>query len=395
MSDVVAQQYEEWVYPEPIEDMAAAVAVDGYRQIGDPLEHWPLYWPRGRACGPLDILVAGCGSNQAAYYALRHPASQVVGVDVSRASLAHSEYLKDKHGLDNLTLVQMDLTRVADLGLEFDFITSTGVLHHLADPVAGLAALGSVLRPRGVASLMVYGTSLRLGVYLLQDVFRTLGMSRSTEDIALVRAVVRSLPTDHALKRYLGAADDLDFDAGIVDTFLHGRDRSYTVDEVYELAHDADLEFLTWVDPLEYSLEAHVPASHPIWPKLVDLTPRHAAHVCDFLTQSRGTHRFVVAHPSYVREYEQVVGDIEACAYVLRPGATVVEDRDGVVIERRGRRVTVDPDVARLVASSADEAQSLRDRADAADLSDARVSQLTPALRSLVAQGHLLALRRG
>jgi SAM-dependent methyltransferase len=47
----------------------------------------------------LDILIAGCGTNQAAVSAYRNPGAKVVGIDISQPSLDHQQYLKDKHGL--------------------------------------------------------------------------------------------------------------------------------------------------------------------------------------------------------------------------------------------------------------------------------------------------------
>ncbi len=50
----------------------------------------------------LDILVAGCGTSQAAKHAIRQPVARVVGIDVSETGLAHTRKLKDKYGLANL-----------------------------------------------------------------------------------------------------------------------------------------------------------------------------------------------------------------------------------------------------------------------------------------------------
>ena len=52
----------------------------------------------------LDILIAGCGTNQAAVFAFTNPDAKVVAVDISQPSLDHQQYLKDKHGLWNLEL---------------------------------------------------------------------------------------------------------------------------------------------------------------------------------------------------------------------------------------------------------------------------------------------------
>lgn len=297
----VASQYNEWVYPIPIENMRAAIANGTYWEIGDPILYYPLFWPRRRDAENLDILVAGCGSVQAAYYACRNPSWNVIGIDLSDSSLAHQRKLKDLHGLENLQLQKLDIIQVDKLRKDFDFIVSTGVLHHLPDPDSGLSALKQVLRPEGVMNLMVYGKSLRLGVYMLQEVFRTLGLQQTKKDVEIVKATINSLPADHVVRRYVNNAGDLHFDAAFVDTFLHTQDRAYTVNEIYDLTRKAGLDFLSWCDPAEYSLETNVPKEHQLWSKFDGLSPQSSAQICDLLTQSRGTHRWAVGHPSYVK----------------------------------------------------------------------------------------------
>ncbi len=102
-----------------------------------------------------------------------------MGVDLSQTSLAHESFLKEKHDLTNLHLHQLSLLDVATLGQQFDLVISTGVLHHLPSPDAGLCALKSVLLPHGVMSIMVYGWYRRFGVYMMQDVFRLLGVEQT------------------------------------------------------------------------------------------------------------------------------------------------------------------------------------------------------------------------
>ena len=303
--NLVEKQYTDWVYPKPINDMIASIK-DGEYVIGDPYLYFPLMWPHKRHIGKLSILSAGCGTNQAAYYACRNPDWNVVGIDLSESSLSHQQMLKDKHNLNNLTLKKLDLTNIYQLGLDFDFITCTGVLHHLPNPDEGLAALKNVLRPDGVMSLMVYGTSLRLGVYLMQEVFRTLGFKQTKEDINIVRTTIESLDCEHVLKRYLKVADDLQYDAGIVDTFLHPQDCSFSVKELFKFTRKAGLEFLSWADPIEYSLDHSVPKSHVLWEKInkAILPQETLYHINDLLVQNRGTHRFFCAHPEYVARYK-------------------------------------------------------------------------------------------
>src|SRR4051812_17829003 len=165
VSTLVAKQYEAFAYPEPFADLTEEIR-KGYYQVGDPALYAPVLWPRGRPSRPLKILVAGCGTVQAAYTAYMNRHDDVVGVDLSEASLAHERFLQERHDLANLKLFKGDLVDIGTLGTSFDVILCTGVLHHMADPSAGLAALREVLAPDGVMVLMLYGQTVRTGVYM-------------------------------------------------------------------------------------------------------------------------------------------------------------------------------------------------------------------------------------
>ncbi|MFM9152654.1 MAG: class I SAM-dependent methyltransferase [Methylocystis sp.] len=328
--NTVSEQYNSWVYPQPINDMRGAISNGSYLEIGDPYLYQPRFWPNKRNIENLDILIAGCGSIQAAYYACRNPNWNVTGIDVSDASLAHQHELKKRHGLSNLSLHKCDLYDLKSLGNSYDFIVSTGVIHCLPDPVRGLSTLKEALRPDGVINLMVYGQTLRLGVYMMQEVFSLLNCQQSREDVQIVKETIKSLHPDHVLQRYVRSAPDLNSDSGIVDTFLPSRDRAYYVKDIYELTRDSGLEFLTWCDPIEYSIEASIPSDHPLRKKLESVKPEIAEHVCDLLTQLRGTHRWAAAHPGYVKKsiipFENDL--FFDCIVSLHSSATIIQKAD-------------------------------------------------------------------
>ncbi len=142
-----SRQYERWRYPAPILDLDAWTANNW--QWFDPVHAHRVLWPDREYKPDLDILIAGCGTNQAAVFAYTNPAAKVVAVDVSQPSLDHQQYLKDKHGLFNLELHLLPIEELPTLGLDFDLVVSTGVLHHMADPVVGMKALAGCVRPDG------------------------------------------------------------------------------------------------------------------------------------------------------------------------------------------------------------------------------------------------------
>jgi SAM-dependent methyltransferase len=169
LADVVSNQYRRWRYPLAIQDLDA---------LSDTIWHWydpsrfhRVLWPDREYKPDLDILIAGCGTNQAAVFAYRNRCAKVVGVDISQPSLDHQQYLKEKHGLWNLELHLLPIEELRTLGLDFDLIVSTGVLHHMADPLEGMKAIAGCLRRDGAIGLTLYARYGRVGVEQLQSVF--------------------------------------------------------------------------------------------------------------------------------------------------------------------------------------------------------------------------------
>ncbi len=245
-ADVVSRHYERWRYPQPIQDLEAWAANSW--QWFDPVHAHRILWPDREYKPDLDILIAGCGTNQAAMFAFTNPAAKVVAVDVSQPSLDHQQYLKDKHGLWNLELHLLPIEELPTLGPDFDLVVSTGVLMVMADPLVGMKALAGCLRPDGVAAVMLYAKYGRTGVELLQSVFRDIGLRQDDASVQIVKDMVSSLSPDHPIQSYLkrGGSEDLRFDTGLVDTFLHGRDRNLTVDDCLDLVTSAGLIFQGW-----------------------------------------------------------------------------------------------------------------------------------------------------
>ncbi|HVG49847.1 MAG TPA: class I SAM-dependent methyltransferase [Rubellimicrobium sp.] len=339
-SEIVAAQYRAWVYPAPVPDMAEAIA-GGYWDLCDPSLFRRKLWPRRAEPDHLEILVAGCGTNQAACYAFNNRDCRVVGLDLSDVSLGHQAYLKQKHGLENLELVHMSLGDVASLGRTFDLIVSTGVLHHLPDPDAGLRRLRDVLRPHGVVSAMVYGRYPRLGVYMMQEVFRVLGLRQDAQGIELVkRAVVHDAPAWHHLRAYTRVAPDLGYDSGLVDTFLHPLDRAYTVPEVLRFARDNGLKLQSWLDKLDYSITASImDPENPLRQRVGALPEEAQWQVVELVAQSLATHRFLLCHPGRPEsDYEPDFGGEAWLDYVpsLRPPGRISRPADATEAGRAG-----------------------------------------------------------
>ena len=244
VADPVGEFYTNHPYPPPLENLDRAR--DMWLDENVHRAEYHLLWPSKQYRADFDVLVAGCGTWQAAKFAVCHPAARVVAIDISPTSLEHTEALKQKYNLTNLETRQLPIESVSDLDQRFDLIVSTGVLHHLADPDAGLRALRSVLTAEGVMYLMLYGPYGRTGVYMLQEYCRRLGVGTTPEEIADLTHVLRMLPHHHPLVLMMrGSREGLDANA-LVDAVLNPRDRTYSVPQLFDFLEHNDLKFARW-----------------------------------------------------------------------------------------------------------------------------------------------------
>src|SRR5262249_22546953 len=112
--------YERYPYPQPVDSL------ENYRRLWQDRQKrradHHLFWPALSYREDHSILVAGCGTSQAAKYALRCPAAKVTGIDFSATSVRCTEELKQKYNLNNLEVYQLSIDRVSELEKTFDQI---------------------------------------------------------------------------------------------------------------------------------------------------------------------------------------------------------------------------------------------------------------------------------
>jgi SAM-dependent methyltransferase len=285
--------YERLPYPPPL------TSLDGHRALyRDPERRRALFhriWPTERPGEHQEILIAGCGTSQAARYALREPNARVTAIDISETSLRHTRELQQKYSLKNLELHQLPLESVQTLGRCFDLIVCTGVLHHLPDPDCGLRALHDVLSRKGALDLMVYASYGRAGVYMLQEYCRMLRIGTTADDLRDLRTLLEALPRNHPMAELLGRAKDFRRPEAIADALLHPRDRAYTVPELYAWLQRCGMSFGRWVEQAPYLPQCGALASTGHGKRL-DALPAPAQHAAAELFRGTMTQHRVIAY---------------------------------------------------------------------------------------------------
>lgn len=283
-------------YPEPIYDLEAW-SEENWEWF-DPAHAHSLLWPNRDYQPDLDILIAGSDCNQAAVFAFSNRAAKVVAVDVSDPALEHLEALKDKYALSNLEVHRLSIEEVSALGLDFDLIVSTGALYLLTDPVAGMKALAGCLRKNGAMGVMLPAKYGRMGIEILQTVFRDLHLGQDDTSIQIVRDVISALPTEHPVHNYFKIAPAAaQSDAALAATFLNGPKLAYSVDECLELVASAGLVFQGWfLNAPYYPHDWFLPGS-PLDQAMSELPEAKLWSVVERLHVLNASHFFMACRP--------------------------------------------------------------------------------------------------
>jgi SAM-dependent methyltransferase len=238
VSRAVAAQYEENPYPRWI-GLPPMVRGDVVAGVRGRFPHvGPV--PDGR---PLQVLCAGCGTGRHALcLAATYENAEITGFDLSRRSLAYAIRRARQLGFDNVRFVHGDILAVDRLGRRFDIIESAGVLHHMADPVAGLARLASVLKPGGLLRLGLYGEHPRREIVEARRRIAAMGLDASPGSVRLFRQL---LLTDPAHRDIVAIAEGVDFFSlsGARDLLFHVQEHRFTVTRIRDMLAACGLTF--------------------------------------------------------------------------------------------------------------------------------------------------------
>jgi len=247
------------------------------------------------------ILDAGCGTGVGTeYLAHQNPQAQITAVDLSAASLEIARTRCARYA--NVEFAQMDLAGAAErLSGPFDYINCVGVLHHMADPAAGLGALARLLAPGGLLHVFVYGELGRWEIHLMQEAIRLL---RNPEDplvdgLRVGRALFGALPEDNRLvraERERWALENRD-DACFVDMYVQVQEVRYTIPTLFDLIDSSGLQFLGFSNPGFWSLARLLGRAPDLVERAAHLAERERYRLIELLDPVVSHYEFFLGKP--------------------------------------------------------------------------------------------------
>ena len=278
----VRQQYEENPFPRWIKTTPSAQPISFDAYLRSMLPSAKLT-PVDRS--PLEVLIAGCGTGQQPVeLAARVSPARILAVDLSRASLGYAARKTAELGLHNIDYGQADILRLSELGREFDVIQASGVLHHMAEPLAAWRRLLDLLRPGGLMLLGFYSELARTEVTAARAFIAEHGFTSDAAGIRRARAAIAALPDDSPIRLNLMAPDFFSM-SECRDFLFHVAEQRLTIPKIARFIREAKLEFLGFQLPGEVA--GRYAAANPDDPTMTDLDRWHAfelAHPHTFLS---------------------------------------------------------------------------------------------------------------
>lgn len=192
------------------------------------------------------IWVAGCGTNQGIFTALRFPNATILGTDLSPASLETSTDTARQLGLQNVEFRQQSINHFESEN-EFDYVICTGVIHHNADPQVPLTRLSRALKTGGILELMVYNRYHRIETTAFQKAVRILA-GTSTEanfesEMQVAQEIIAGFNLPNRMVKFLESYKDCP-EAKLADSLLQPVEYSFTVQSLESLIASCNLELL-------------------------------------------------------------------------------------------------------------------------------------------------------
>jgi len=236
----VREQYEQHPYPRWLElPRRDAVSYRDYLT-----RRFARFSPPEFLSAPVRVLAAGCGTGQEAVaIAAARTDCQVLGLDLSRRSLAYAQRMTNKLGVAQVNFVQGDILNAEALGQRFHVVESSGVLHHMAEPLAGWRALSNCLEARGLMKIGLYSERARAQVVRAREQIRVAGLAPADADIRAFRARVLAAGAGSPLAA-LTESEDLYTMSACRDLLFHTMEHRFTIPAIAAALEELELDFI-------------------------------------------------------------------------------------------------------------------------------------------------------
>ena len=195
-----------------------------------------------------DILIAGCGTGQHSIgTATRFKDAKVLAIDLSLSSLAYAKRKTEELGIENLEYLQTDILDLCQLNKQFDLIQSTGVLHHMDNPMVGWKVLTECLKPGGIMKIGLYSELARQDIVKVRQEISNAGIGSGDAEMRSFRdTIIKSYKNYY---EQIKNSSDFYSLSTLRDLLFHVQEHRFTIPQIKACLAELGLEFCGFEEP--------------------------------------------------------------------------------------------------------------------------------------------------
>ena len=189
-----------------------------------------------------NILIAGCGTGQHSIStASRFENAKVLAVDLSMSSLAYAKRKTEELGIQNIDYMQADILELGKLNRKFNIIESSGVLHHMDEPIAGWRVLTDCLEPGGLMKIGLYSGLARQNILRMRKEINQSAIGSSDAAMKSFRSSVTNSSKEQYKK--IQSSNDFYSMSELRDLLFHVQEHLFTIPQLKDCLSELGLRF--------------------------------------------------------------------------------------------------------------------------------------------------------
>ena len=182
----------------------------------------------------------GSGTSQLSNYLAAGTNNKIFALDPTETSLRLGHNFAVKNNIKNVYFVNADIFEDVLMDETFDFVWSSGVLHHTDDPYRGFKIIQKSLKVNGYMFIGLYNRYGRFRTFVRQKLYKIFGKKL----IMILDPYLRSLDKDSSQKK---------IESWIRDQYEHPVEKSHTFDEVLNWFDENNIEFINSIPSINAS----------------------------------------------------------------------------------------------------------------------------------------------
>ncbi len=191
----------------------------------------------------INILIAGCGTGRHVLLVARcFPNASILAIDISRRSLSYAQKMAEKYNVNNVEFLHADILNLEKLNRKFHVIESSGVLHHMQNPIDGLKVLCNLLEPDGLIKLGLYSEVARRWIVMLREIIKDKNLQATPKDIRVFRKAI--IGQEGEVFNLARNCEDFYSMSGVRDLIFNCMEHRYTPNQIVDICDKLNLQFL-------------------------------------------------------------------------------------------------------------------------------------------------------